>query len=238
MSIVPKDMSFTPDQVDLIKRTICKGATDDELALFLHACRHLELDPFLKQIYGIKRANQMTIQISIDGYRAVAEKTKQYVPGREPSFTYDKDGRVFSATAYVKKLAVDGSWHEVSATAFMNEYAVSTNSTFWTKMPHNQLAKCAESLALRRAFPAQLSGTYTKEEMEAAPSEEVADIEKFQALYSQLQEEEKKKVDEGLKGKKIAKIEDLTNPLCADLIRWMERKVKTKEEIVKEDQSQ
>ena len=142
MSLAINDVTMSPEQIDLLKRTICKGCTDDEMKLFLYTCTRLGLDPFLRQIYAIKRGGQMTIQISIDGYRLIAEKTKQYVPGKEPSYTYDKDGRLESATAYVKKLAEDGTWHEIAASAFLSEYAVSTNSTFWSKMPRNQLSKC------------------------------------------------------------------------------------------------
>lgn len=166
---------------DLLKRTICNGATDDEFQLFVHACKRTGLDPFMKQVYAVKRWDNnlkretMTIQTGIDGYRLIAERTGRYAPGKEPSYTYDSNGTLESATAYVKKMTKDGTWHEVAATAFFDEYCQRNKDSkpiaMWQKMARNQLAKCAESLALRKAFPAEMSGLYTTDEMEQAESE-------------------------------------------------------------------
>lgn len=167
-----KLITFSPEQVELLKRTVAKGATDDELSLFLHVCQKSGLDPFAKQIYAIKRKDRrsnvevMSIQTGIDGYRVVAERTNRYAPGKEPSYQYSKDNLLVSATAYVNKL-VGEKWFEVSATAFLKEYIQESNF-MWQKMPHVMLAKCAEALALRRAFPNELSGLYTNEEMAQA----------------------------------------------------------------------
>lgn len=173
---------FDENKIKLLKNTICKGATDDEFQLFLHACERARLDPFMKQIHAIFRnvknketgkwERMMTIQTSVDGFRLIAERTGNYSPGREPTYLYDEKGILQAATAYVKKRTSDGMWHEVAATAFFEEYAQKDKdgqpTHFWSKMKHNQLAKCAESLALRKAFPADLSGIYTNEEMEQA----------------------------------------------------------------------
>jgi phage recombination protein Bet len=164
-----KDISVweKKENLELVK-TVCnsQGLTDSEFNLFLFVCRERGLNPLLNHIYAIKRAGKMTIQLGIDGYRMLADKTGCYMPGRSATFKYDGD-RLLSATAYVKKKK-DNEWHEISAEAFYKEYVVTYQnkaSGQWDKMPHVMLAKCAESAALRRAFAAELSGVYTHEEM-------------------------------------------------------------------------
>jgi mRNA-degrading endonuclease RelE of RelBE toxin-antitoxin system len=75
--------AFSPDQRELIKKQLCKNINDDELEFFAAVCKKTGLDPFMKQIYAVKRGDQMTIQTSIDGYRLIAERTGRYCPGRE-----------------------------------------------------------------------------------------------------------------------------------------------------------
>lgn len=169
---------FPNEKIELLKRTICKDSTDDELELFIHACKRTGLDPFMKQIHAVKRWDKdagrevMAIQTGIDGYRLIADRTGHYAPGREPEFTYNKDGYLESATAHIKKMTRDGTWHEISATAHWSEYVGTKRdgkpNSMWATKSHIMLAKCAEANALRRAFPAELSGVYTSEEMQQA----------------------------------------------------------------------
>ena len=167
------------DKLKLLRDTICKGASNNEFELFVHACNRTGLDPFMRQIHAVKRWNdklgreEMTIQTGIDGFRLIAERTGMYAPGRESICAYDKDGKLFSATSFIKKWTKDGTWHEVGETAYWSEYAPAPYKNgkmnpFWLKMPHVMLKKCAEALALRKAFPADFSGLYTKEEMAQA----------------------------------------------------------------------
>ena len=163
-----QEQCYDQKKIDLIKRTICKGATDDELQLFIQTCNKTGLDPFMRQIFSVKRWDSsekrevMTIQTGIDGYRLIADRTGRYAPGRNPEFGYDKQGNLRSAKSYVKKKTSDGKWHEVSAIAFWDEYVQKTKqgeaNHFWKSKGHIMLSKCAEMLALRRAFPAELSG--------------------------------------------------------------------------------
>lgn len=194
MNQLIKTDEFDEKQLDLIKTTICKGATNDQLNLFVEVCKKTHLNPFMKQVYAVMRNSKgvptMTIQVSIDGFRQIADRTGRYAPGREPTFKYDGK-QLVSATAYVKKQTQDGTWHEVAATASYESYAQTYNgkpNNFWSKMPEVMLSKCAESLSLRKAFPADLSGLYTKDEMGQADNGKVVDVE-VQEKFEQVQAE-------------------------------------------------
>lgn len=161
--------AYSEDKIALLKNTVCKGASDSELQLFLHVCIKTGLDPFMKQIYSIPRAGTRTIQTSIDGLRLIAERSGRYAPGKEACYVYDASNNLLSATAFVKKMTTDGTWHDVSATVFFSEFNPG-NNPFWKKMPHVMLAKCGEASALRKAFPAEMSGIYSDDEMDQAPA--------------------------------------------------------------------
>lgn len=178
------------DQVRLIKDTICKGASDNELALFIQQCNRTGLDPFSRQIYSIERRAKnaktgqwetaRTTLISIDGERLVAERTGKYA-GQVGPYWCGKDGvwkEVWladepPAAAKVGVLRNDFKeplWAVALYKAYVQEVQNKTTNKYepnsmWKKMPELMLAKCAESLALRKAFPMELSGLYTTEEM-------------------------------------------------------------------------
>lgn len=164
------------EKKELIKQTVCKGATDIELQLFLHVCKKVGLDPLMRQIYSIKRGNDRTIQTGIDGFRLIAERTGCYSPGKQPTYEYNDKGAIMSCTAYVIKKTSDGTWHEIAATAYFDEYVV-PNNPIWKGKPHCMIAKCAECLAIRKAFPANLSGVYGDDEMGQAKLETIQEVE-------------------------------------------------------------
>lgn len=181
---VTPELSFNERQIALIKSQIAPGVSDGELALFLEVCRSTGLNPLLKQIYAIKRKsgdeNRMTIQTGIDGYRLLAARTGTLAGIDDPTYDIEDGKHPNRATVTVYRL-IAGQRVPFTATARWREYAGLTKDgnpvAMWAKMPWLMLGKCAEALALRRAFPAELSGVYTGEEMAQADNPPVAYIE-------------------------------------------------------------
>lgn len=163
-------ITFDREKVELIKRMVAKEATDDELKIFLHQAQRMGLDPLAKQIYfrknRTKSGDQMTIITGIDGYRLVADRTGKYAGNDDPVFDNEESPRKATVTVYK---IIGGIRCPYSASARWDQYYPGDSQGFmWRKMPHLMLGKCAEGLALRKAFPAELSGAYVEEEMQQA----------------------------------------------------------------------
>lgn len=180
-------------------KTLAERAT---VAAFLQHCARTGLDPIARQIYSIARKSKgqlkWQIQISIDGARLVAERTGQYEGQTTPEFTADGVTwtQVWLSSEPPKAARVGvyrrGFREALYAVALWDAYVQTKDewkngsrtgnvivTEMWQKMGPLMLAKCAEMLALRKAFPQDLSGLYSSEEMAqatpaAAPSESPA----------------------------------------------------------------
>ena len=148
---------------------------------------------------------RMTIITGIDGFRAIAERTGNYRPDEdEPSYEMDASLKgpnnpagLVKATVRVWKFA-HGDWHKVTASAYWDEYAplkdewvfdeaqgrrkpsgklTLDTSGNWGKMPRLMLAKVAEALALRKAWPDDFANVYASEEMDRAKASEMSPAE-------------------------------------------------------------
>ena len=186
-------------------------APTSTVVAFLQQCERTGLDPIARQIYAIERGGKWTIQVSIDGMRLVAQRSRMYrgqsqaqwtdgtrvrVPMRDldGSIIRDGDGSIVWTEDYQWMDVWTGQGYPVAArvsvfredfdqpltaVARWDSYKVENDEwrdgrktgnkvlgATWEKMPDLMLAKVAEALALRKAFPMDLSGLYTEEEMD------------------------------------------------------------------------
>jgi len=178
----------------LLTNTVAQGATHAEFAMFREICRATGLNPFKREIWFIKTERKCQIMTGVNGFYEVANKHPMY-DGIEIEY-----GNEIEAKAGGNRTVVTFDWIEAKVyrkdrsrpqtfRAFWREYAqelVTKNGNFsnWAKMPSVMLSKCAESMALRKAFPQELNGLYTAEEMprefgqhNALPLRQVSDLE-------------------------------------------------------------
>ena len=167
---------YNNEQVETIKASIMPaGSTDTELQLFVNQCKRTGLDPFSRQIYATKIGGKLSVQATIDGFRLIAERSQKYQGQTLPLYlkadgvtwveVWLDEGFPLACKVGVLK---DGFKEPLYAIAKWKSYCQVTSSGvgfMWKKMPEVMIAKVAEALALRKAFPNDLSGLYSQEEM-------------------------------------------------------------------------
>jgi phage recombination protein Bet len=174
----PVAADWDTEEQRIIREQVAGGMnppiTDVELRFFASVCQARGLNPIAGQIVPVRRSGRMVIQTTIHGLRAIADATGCYAPGPLTTFTSTEDG-LLSATASVLKYA-QNTWHCVSEVAYFDEYCEFNTGgrpqALWGTKPRVMLAKCAEALALRRAFPVQLGGLYVDAELAQADTEQ------------------------------------------------------------------
>lgn len=182
------------EQLNLIKATFASGTTDNEFQLFVQTCKRLRLDPFARQAFCVKRGNVAQTQVSIDGFRVVAERSGEYEGQTAPQWC-GKDGVwrdvwLESAPPAAARVGVYRRGHREPMYAVARHASFAQSSPTWTKMADIMLAKCAEAQALRKAFPQDLSGIYSPDEMEQASNDpDTAPISAPLASYALSDEE-------------------------------------------------
>lgn len=162
---------FSQEQREIIRNSFLNGATEQEAQVLLELARARRLNPITGQIHFVKRWNSArqaetwAAQVGIDGFRSIAERTGKYDGQDEPEFELDKAGRI--VVCRVRVYRKDWTRPAVGV-AYWSEYAQmkkdGTTTAMWATKPRVMLSKCAESIALRKAFPDDLGDLYAPEE--------------------------------------------------------------------------
>jgi phage recombination protein Bet len=169
---------FGAEHMRIVREAFAPTASQAEFEVMWAGAKARGLDPVKKQIFFIKRWDSMrnadvwSSQVSIDGFRSIAVSSDRYDGQDEPEFEYEAEGRLILARVRVYRKGVGRPFVGV---ARWNEYVQTTRqgqpTQMWKKMEHTMLGKCAEALALRKAFPEFLGGLHTSDELEQADSE-------------------------------------------------------------------
>lgn len=174
---------FTPEQRRMISNMFLNGATELEAQVLMEIARARRLNPLLRQIHFVKRWDSerwdavnrkrgcyvWSAQVAIDGLRALAERSGTYDGQDEPDYIYDEEGKLELVKVRIYRKGISrpfvgiAHWREFVQYAKKGEEWV-VNS-FWKRMPHVMLSKCAEALGIRKGFPDDTSGLYIPEEM-------------------------------------------------------------------------
>jgi phage recombination protein Bet len=162
------------ERIEFVLKNYCSGAPAPLAATFVQLCRRRNLAPEERQVCLTRRGDDWVIQTTIDGYRLIAERTGRYA-GSDPA-VYHGEGALpgggkpypLAAAVTVWRL-VDGQRCPFTAAVRWDEFCPGGKQAFmWHRMPYHMLGKVAESHALRKAFPADLSNIYTDDEMDQA----------------------------------------------------------------------
>jgi phage recombination protein Bet len=173
---------WTPDQHAALTQLGLADATEADLKVLMHQSQRTGLDPFSRQIYMIARKDRdapsgikWTIQTGIDGFRIIADRRPEYRGQVGPEWCGDdgvwRDVWVSNKPPVAARVGVLRADFDqpIYGVAMSREYAQHKYggelTAMWAGKGALMIAKCAEALALRKAFPHDLSGLVTDDEM-------------------------------------------------------------------------
>lgn len=159
--IAPDDWSR--EYLDVLKATYGKGTTDAEFALAVQASKSTGLRIDTRELWIVKRNNEpMQLQISIDGFRAIAHTSGDYA-GEEGPLYCGKDGQwrevwTEQGPPVAAKFTV---WRKSIPRPFVSivphaEFA-KLGGFLWAKAPLHMLGIRAATHAFRKSFRQEIA---------------------------------------------------------------------------------
>lgn len=168
-----------------------ENVTMQELVVFMNLCKYNGLNPWLKEAYCIKYGSQpATMVVGKEAYLKRAELNPAFDGTESGIIVLCKSGNEQTienriGTFHLASEEVVGGWarawrkdrsHPVTVEVSFDEYAGRTKdgslNSQWRSKPATMIRKVALVQALREAFPGDIGGMYTEDEV-STPNETV-----------------------------------------------------------------
>lgn len=174
-------VSYDERQREVLKSVLGSDLNDDELDFALINSQRTGLDIFSRQMHVWKQQGKLIMMTSIDGLRLVARRTGKYSGRSDIQWmgadgiwvdAWIQEGHPLAARCSVRHLDDQEPTTAVALWAEFAQYTTTDNGrvlrNLWKSKPTVMIGKCAEAAALRAAFPAEMSGFYTEDEINTA----------------------------------------------------------------------
>lgn len=170
----------------LTMRNLYPGAKPESVLMIWHYCKARRLDPFKKPCHlvpmRVKEGSEWkTRDVVLPGiyeYRITAHRTGEYRGHDKPTYGVMKKIAGVEAPEFCEFIAHRGpagsnrsTWASFPVTVWFHESVTRKSdgdhaNDRWSDAPRQMLTKCAEAAALREAFPEEMGGVPTAEEMD------------------------------------------------------------------------
>ena len=169
---------ITEQDINLLiaNKVIPASADKSQIAYFFEVCKRKHLDPFLKYVHMIERNERnpkqegqwiksYTIQTSLDGMRAIAQRNVKVVSYRRT--VRKSDGETYGCCEIAT--ADRGTYYdECPLSEYIGKTKTGEITKFWKQFPQTMIKKVAEESVLRMLCPEDLSDIYGDDEMDQA----------------------------------------------------------------------
>ncbi len=169
-----------------LQNSVFPGAKDESILLAVDYCKARKLDILKKPCHIVpmsvtdaKTGNKNWRDVIMPGIyeqRITAFRTGQMAGQDEPVFGDTITFRGIEAPEWCRVTVyrfINNERCAFSHTEYFSEACATTKegkpNSMWSKRPRGQLAKCAEAGALRKAFPDELGGVITADEVNEEP---------------------------------------------------------------------
>nr|DAG82055.1 MAG TPA: recombination protein [Caudoviricetes sp.] len=169
-----------------LQNSVFPGAKDESILLAVDYCKARKLDILKKPCHIVpmsvtdaKTGNKNWRDVIMPGIyeqRITAFRTGQMAGQDEPVFGDTVTFRGIEAPEWCRVTVyrfINNERCAFSHTEYFSEACATTKegkpNSMWSKRPRGQLAKCAEAGALRKAFPDELGGVITADEVNEEP---------------------------------------------------------------------